>query len=225
MRLLFLLVCAGLAGCPAAEKGRRRPTTRYQAVKAAPMAKAPPDPWCDLEFATGNRSPPGTGRRPPPRGKSVGTLAPGRWVWFNLWATWCKPCLREMPVLLGWRDRLKQDGVALDVWFLSLDEDADELAKFLAAHPDIAPPPSLRASNPADLRAWDQDLHFGWLHAHSHPHAGRARRQDPLRSQRLSRRRRLPEGGGAAALTWRRAPRQRSRCARFGPFFPWANYV
>ena len=24
-------------------------------------------------------------------------------MWLNLWATWCKPCLREMPVLLDWR--------------------------------------------------------------------------------------------------------------------------
>jgi len=43
-----------------------------------------------------------------------------------------------MPLLLDWRDRLRQDGVALDVVFLSLDEEADELAKFLAAHPEVA---------------------------------------------------------------------------------------
>jgi hypothetical protein len=65
-----------------------------------------------------------------------------------------------MPVLLGWRDRLKQDGVALDVWFLSLDEDADELAKFLAAHPQVAPAPSLRASGVADFRAWVKNYTF-----------------------------------------------------------------
>jgi thiol-disulfide isomerase/thioredoxin len=152
MRLLFWLVCAGLAGCPAAEKAPP-PNTRYQAVKAALTAKAPSAEWCDLEFAAGTGArlvvPPAT-----PARKPVGALSTGRWTWFNLWATWCKPCLREMAVLLSWRDRLRQDGVALDLWFLSLDEDADELAKFLAAHPEVAPAPSLRASSPADFRAW-----------------------------------------------------------------------
>jgi thiol-disulfide isomerase/thioredoxin len=150
IRFLPLLLVAGLAGCPAAEKAPP-PNTRYQAVKVT--AKALPDPWCDLEFAAGNGArlvlPPAT-----PARKPVGALPTGRWVWFNLWATWCKPCLREMPVLRGWRDRLRQDGVALDVWFVSLDEDADELAKFLATHADVAPAPSLRATDPADLRAW-----------------------------------------------------------------------
>jgi hypothetical protein len=59
-----------------------------------------------------------------------------------------------MPVLLGWRDRLRRDGAALDLWFLSLDEDAAEMAKFLAAHPEAAPAPSLRVSSPGDFETW-----------------------------------------------------------------------
>jgi thiol-disulfide isomerase/thioredoxin len=151
-RVPFLLLCAALAACPAADK-TPAPNTRYQAVKAAPATKAPPESWCDLEFAAGTGArlvlPPAT-----PARKPVGTLPAGRWVWFNFWATWCKPCLREMPLLLAWRDRLRQEGVALDLWFLSLDEDAAELATFLVAHPEMAPAPSLRASSPADYRAW-----------------------------------------------------------------------
>jgi len=151
-RLLFLLLVVGLVACPAADKAPA-PNTRYQAVKAAPTSKAPPAAWCDLEFAAGTGArlvlPPAT-----PSRKPLSALATGRWTWLNLWATWCKPCLREMPVLLDWRDRLKQDGVAIDVWFLSLDEDADELARFLAAHPAVAPAPSLRISSPADFKGW-----------------------------------------------------------------------
>jgi thiol-disulfide isomerase/thioredoxin len=89
-----------------------------------------------------------------PAREPVRALPTGRWVWLNLWATWCKPCLREMPVLLSWRDRLRQDGAALDLWFLAVDEDAAELAKFLTAHPDAAPAPSLRSSSPRDFEAW-----------------------------------------------------------------------
>ena len=44
--------------------------------------------------------------------------------------------------------------MAVDLWFLSLDEDADELAKFLAAYPEVAPAPSLRAYSQTDFRAW-----------------------------------------------------------------------
>lgn len=152
MRVPLLLLCAGLAACPAVEKAPA-PNTRYQAVKAARTTKAPPEKWCDVEFAARTAPrlvlPPATAARQPARALPV-----GRWVWLNLWATWCKPCLREMPVLFAWRDRLKQDGVALDLWFLSLDEDAAELAKFLAAHPEVAPAPSLRASSPGEFEAW-----------------------------------------------------------------------
>jgi thiol-disulfide isomerase/thioredoxin len=155
---LLLLLVAGVAGCPGKEKAPP-PNTRYQAVKAAPTAKTQPAAWCDLEFAAGTGArlvlPPAT-----PARKPVGALPTGRWVWLNLWATWCKPCLREMPVLRGWRDRLKQDGVALDVWFLSVDEDADELAKFLAAHAEVAPAPSLHASDLANFRAWLKSYTF-----------------------------------------------------------------
>ena len=154
-RFFLLLLLGGLAACPAADKAPA-PNTRYQAVKAARAAKAASDQWCDLEFAAGTGSrlvlPPAT-----PARKPVGALPAGRWVWLNMWATWCKPCLREMPVLLDWRDRLRQDGVALDVWFLSLDEDAAELAKFLAAHPEVAPAPSLRVSSPSEFNSWAKD--------------------------------------------------------------------
>jgi thiol-disulfide isomerase/thioredoxin len=152
IRFFLLPLLCGLAACPATDKAPA-PNTRYQAVKAARTAKAPPVQWCDLEFAPGTGSrlvlPPGT-----PARKPEGTLTAGRWVWLNMWATWCKPCLREMSVLLDWRDRLRQGGVALDLWFLSLDEDAAELAKFLAAHPEVAPAPSLRVSSPGDFKKW-----------------------------------------------------------------------
>jgi len=142
---------AGLAACPAADKAPAR-NTRYQAVKATPASKASQEKWCDIELAAGAARlvlPPAAPARPPARG-----LPAGRPVWLNLWATWCKPCLREMPVLLAWRDRLRQDGVPLDLWFLSVDEDAAELDKFLAAHPEAAPAPSLRVSSPKDFETW-----------------------------------------------------------------------
>jgi thiol-disulfide isomerase/thioredoxin len=57
----------------------------------------------------------------------------GRWVLVNLWATWCAPCIKEMPSL----DRMKAKlGPALDVVAISEDRNgAKSVDPFLAAHP------------------------------------------------------------------------------------------
>ncbi|MFQ5696186.1 MAG: TlpA disulfide reductase family protein, partial [Terriglobia bacterium] len=40
-------------------------------------------------------------------------LPPGRRTLINLWATWCVPCLREMPELESLRPRLEAQGISL----------------------------------------------------------------------------------------------------------------
>jgi thiol-disulfide isomerase/thioredoxin len=144
-----LLVLVTLAACRREEPV---PTSRYEAVKSA--KSAPAERWCDVEFDA-TKAPtlaalPGV----PAREGATPALPPGNWVWLNLWATWCKPCLREMPLLASWRDQLRRDGVPLDVWFLSVDEEEAELTQFLRANPKVAPAPSLRANSPAALQTW-----------------------------------------------------------------------
>ncbi len=53
----------------------------------------------------------------------------GSVVVVDFWATWCGPCLREMPHLRTLYDELSDSG--LDVVAVSLDEDLEALAKFL----------------------------------------------------------------------------------------------
>ncbi|SOB80122.1 Thiol-disulfide isomerase or thioredoxin [Sphingomonas guangdongensis] len=54
----------------------------------------------------------------------------GRPVLVNLWATWCAPCIRELPTL----DRLAaRDGARLHVLAISQDMDAAKVAPFVAA--------------------------------------------------------------------------------------------
>lgn len=77
------------------------------------------------------------GATPPPALK-IG----GRWVWINVWAAWCEPCKKEMPMLLAWRDRLKASGVDLQLAFVSIDDDERELTRFL----DKQPATGVRAS-------------------------------------------------------------------------------
>jgi peroxiredoxin len=82
------------------------------------------------------------GSRPP----RIGTAAPdftiqdadnkvalsefhGRVVVLNFWATWCGPCVEEMPSLVQLQQRFKDKGVA--VVGVSIDVDADAYHKFL----------------------------------------------------------------------------------------------
>jgi len=127
-------------------------SSRYEAVKAAPDPAA--TRWCDTSFsgaAPRLTLPPLAAPKP---GASPVALPKGKRVWVNLWATWCQPCLREMPLLLKWRDDLRKDGVDVDVLFLSLDEDASAYDNFLAQRKDIASAKVARAASQHDYEAW-----------------------------------------------------------------------
>lgn len=77
----------------------------------------------------------------PPRVLAVDTLEHGRfelsaqrgkWVLVNFWATWCAPCLKEMPELDEF-DREREDAVVIGLAFE--ETTADELRAFLKARP------------------------------------------------------------------------------------------
>lgn len=53
------------------------------------------------------------------------------WVWINLWASWCIPCLKEMPLLTRWGDTLEKEGTPIRFELYSVDEDESALAAAL----------------------------------------------------------------------------------------------
>src|SRR3989304_10161988 len=54
----------------------------------------------------------------------------GKIVVLNFWATWCGPCIEEMPSLNRFTEKYAGKGV--DVVAVSLDEDPDAYREFLA---------------------------------------------------------------------------------------------
>ncbi|MCU0293334.1 MAG: TlpA family protein disulfide reductase, partial [Thermoanaerobaculaceae bacterium] len=149
----LVVLAVGLAGCGGGEPPA--PTaSRFEAVQAT-AAPAALERWCDVYT-------PGAGAprlelpqvAPARAGSPAFTLPADRWVWLNLWATWCVPCKREMPLLVKWRDQLVRDGVPFELVFLSVDDTAEGLARFFGEHPLVAPDPSLRLLQPKSLDAW-----------------------------------------------------------------------
>jgi peroxiredoxin len=53
----------------------------------------------------------------------------GKYVLLNFWATWCPPCVEEMPSLSGLHEKLKDLGLV--VLGISVDESKEEYERFL----------------------------------------------------------------------------------------------
>jgi thiol-disulfide isomerase/thioredoxin len=56
----------------------------------------------------------------------------GKWVLLNFWATWCPPCVKEMPMLSEFAERSAEHGI--QVLGLAVDK-ADAVGRFLARQP------------------------------------------------------------------------------------------
>ncbi len=54
----------------------------------------------------------------------------GKLVLLNFWATWCPPCVQEMPSLNATYEQFREDGFV--VLGVSVDEDAAQYSDFLA---------------------------------------------------------------------------------------------
>lgn len=51
-------------------------------------------------------------------------------VFINIWATWCPPCIAEMPDIQSLYNRMKEDNISVEFIMLSVDEDPEKAFAF-----------------------------------------------------------------------------------------------
>jgi thiol-disulfide isomerase/thioredoxin len=146
---LVIAIAALVASLGCEDKGAQpaaAPSSRVNAVKAEVGKQASPDDFCDVRYAADQAPafsfPTLTAATPQVSG----------WRWVNVWATWCKPCVEEIPRLVGWRDRLG----GMPLLLVSVDENDAIVADYRKANPAI--PATSRLADPAALPAWMKTL-------------------------------------------------------------------
>ena len=136
-----LFGCGGEDAAITPEGAAAGPRSRVEAVAAE--REDPAERFCDVS------APLGLGNAlvlPQVEGPAMPSSG---WRWVNVWATWCAPCVEEMPRIVAWRERLAADGAAIEPYFVSVDQTPDEVTGFRTAHPDA--PASARLVDPAGL--------------------------------------------------------------------------
>jgi thiol-disulfide isomerase/thioredoxin len=123
------------------------------AIQAKPAPEAPtPEEFCDVyhgadqapKFALPELAPDSVGAEDEPGADA--------WQWVNVWASWCVPCIEEMPLLVKWEAEID----ALDLVLVSADESAAQVDEFRQKHPQT--PESLLIAAPDDLKPWFETL-------------------------------------------------------------------
>lgn len=137
---LALVACGG-----GAQKQQSAPS-RVEAIASEGESRLTQS-FCDTHPESA-KAPPFT--LPPLDGASMPD-DPG-WTWVSFWATWCAPCIAEMPMMKQWEQRLGQEGLPVVIRFVSVDSSQEDITRFKASHANA--PETLRLLKQESLAAW-----------------------------------------------------------------------
>lgn len=142
----LIAIAIALTGCD--DASARGPAPLPSRVVAVTAAEDEAEDLCDVA--------PSAGQGPvlafPPLASGSAPAAPTRPRWVNVWATWCRPCVEEMPMIVEWAARMRGDQAEVDLVFVSADASDEAVAAFRASHPSA--PDTLRVADPQALQAW-----------------------------------------------------------------------
>lgn len=150
----FAVIAFGLLGCDSdKDKAKEQPPaapSRVVAVAPDPSDRPTLSDFCDVhrpsQEAPKLRWPEMTSEPPELHGPA----------WVNVWATWCGPCVKELPLVIEWNERWQQQGRSVDVVFVSVDEEQAAVDQFLEKqqlHFD-----TLRVRDPKQLPTWLESM-------------------------------------------------------------------
>jgi thiol-disulfide isomerase/thioredoxin len=146
----MFVVCLTMLASACDEGESKKPSrgSRVNAVEAKPAPEAPaPEEFCDVYHAAGE----GPEFDFPPLEQKPPAAQESGWRWVNIWATWCVPCVEEMPLLARWQKELASQGLA-DVVLISADDTQEEVDAFREEHP--VTPDGVRVTSPDELGPW-----------------------------------------------------------------------
>jgi thiol-disulfide isomerase/thioredoxin len=128
-RLPLLLLCLSLAACqPAAEPAPEAAAPAAEAAAEAAVEAAPAETPAPAEAPTH----PALVVETLDHGRFDLAQQRGGWVVVNFWATWCKPCLKEIPDFSAF-DAARDDVQVIGLAYEEIEIDA--MREFLAKHP------------------------------------------------------------------------------------------
>jgi thiol-disulfide isomerase/thioredoxin len=137
-----LLLC-GAAACKSAPE--TSPRSRVDAVKAGAERPVSLEAFCDAQPGAVQLALPQLAGTPP----AAATRGQRGWTWVNLWATWCAPCVEEIPLLLRFREQLRAEGIELNLRLLSVDDSDEAVQRFRRSHPEFPVGERMAASDAA----------------------------------------------------------------------------
>ena len=146
-RVLGASFVLAASGCESGgSDGAPSSRSRVDAVQAAAPVKVDPKELCEVwhepDAAPALAFPPLT---------SPAAAGTGKSRWINVWATWCKPCIEELPRLVKWQAELGKKA-DFELVFLAADGDPAAVKEFATAHPEVAG--SLELSSADALQPW-----------------------------------------------------------------------